>query len=435
MNEYRHGAYADQEDSLDYTSPSGVGTVPVYIGRAPIHQLPDYDNKTNVPILITSWEDGRRKIGYSDLWSSYDLCEAVYAHFRNSVNSVGPIVVINTLNPSDKKNEMEQTAAVKFIKRKAVITNSRIIISTLNIEDKIMGVDYNAKYSDDGMSVLLEDLKGDIDSVEVKYYEVDPAAVTDEDVVTGINKGVPLIYNDISVVPTILCAPGWSHKNAVFSALVSIQNQINGHWYAWINADIDSSKYKTIEDAIVAKEDYEIETGAGGLLWPMAKKGKRIYHASTLCTVTMQWVDYKNNNMPYETPSNKPIDIDSLCLADGSVIKIDQSYANRLNANGINTMIYWEGIWRMWGSHTMKYGEGVSINSRDIFDCNVRMMRYIENTALFKTVLFCMARWISLKKIIQAVTWFREILFFQQNLQIRYRVRALVIKYVGRQME
>lgn len=380
MSEYRHGVYADQEDSRDYTSPSGVGTVPVYIGRAPIHQLADYKGKTNVPILITSYQDGRRKIGYSDLWSNYDLCEAVYAHFCNAVNSVGPIVVINVLNPDDKKNETQQTATAKFVKRTATISSPNVILSTVTIEGKVINVDYSVEYADDGLSVQLKDLKGGLDSVPVKFYEVDPSGVAETDIVTGINQGIPRIYYDLSLVPTILCAPGWSQKATVFAALVAMQDKINGHWYSWINADLDSAAVKTIDTAIVAKEAYETETGAAALLWPMAKKSNRIFHASTLNTVTMQWVDYQNNNVPFETPSNKQIDIDSLCLADGSAIQYDQTQANRLNANGIDTMTYWEGVWRMWGPHTMKYAEGININVRDVFDCNVRMTRYVENT-------------------------------------------------------
>ncbi len=380
MSDYRHGTYADQEDSKDYTSPSGVGTIPVYIGRAPIHQLADYKGKTNVPILISSYQDGRKKIGYSDLWSSYDLCEAVYAHFCNSVNSVGPIVVINVLNPDDKKNETKQTATVQFVKKTSTISNSKVILSTIAIEGKALDTDYSATYADDGLSVVLKDLKDGLDSVSVSFYEVDPAGVAETDIITGINSGVPLVYYNVAEVPTILCAPGWSQKATVFAALAAMAEKINGHWYSWINADLDSSTIKTIDAAILAKEAYETETGAAALLWPMAKKGTRLYHASTLNTLTMQWVDYQNNNVPYETPSNKQVDIDSLCLANGSAIQYDQTEANRLNANGIDTMTYWEGVWRMWGPHTMKYVYGTSIDARDVFDCNVRMMRYVENT-------------------------------------------------------
>ena len=380
MSDYQHGAYAQQEDSPDYTSPAGVGTIPVYIGRAPVHQLADYAGKTNVPILISGWLDALTKIGYSDDWKDYDLCEAVYAHFRNVIHSVGPIIVINALNPGDKKDETQKTASVSFVKKTATIENPRVILKTVAIADKVLGTDFSAAYSADGQSVVITDLTGAMTAADVTFYEVDPDGVTSTDIIAAINTGVPLVYSMISEVPTLLAAPGWSDKNDVFAALVTILDKINGHWYSWLNADMNASTVKTIANAIAAKGVYENLTAAGALLWPMAKKGDRIFHLSTLETVTMQWTDFQNNNVPYETPSNKQVDVDSLCLADGTAIQSDQTAENQLNAAGIDTLTYWEGTWRMWGPHTMKFADGANINDRDIFDCNVRMVRYVENT-------------------------------------------------------
>lgn len=68
MSEYRHGAYADPEASRDYVSPPGIGTIPVYVGRAPVHQLADYAGRKDVPLLINSYNDAIQQIGYSDDW-------------------------------------------------------------------------------------------------------------------------------------------------------------------------------------------------------------------------------------------------------------------------------------------------------------------------------------------------------------------------------
>ena len=89
MSEYRHGAYADPEASRDYVSPPGIGTIPVYVGRAPVHQLADYAGRKDVPLLINSYNDAIQQIGYSDDWENYELSEAVYAHFKYSSASAG----------------------------------------------------------------------------------------------------------------------------------------------------------------------------------------------------------------------------------------------------------------------------------------------------------------------------------------------------------
>ncbi len=379
MSTYRHGAYADIASSRDYVSPSGVGTIPVYVGRAPIHQLPDYAGKTNVPLLISSFNDGAAKIGYSDDWENFELCEAVYAHFRNSVQSVGPIVVINALEPTTGESEATKSVSVTFSKRKAKIVSSTVILKTIAIEGKVLGTDYTAVYSDDGLSVELRDLSSSMDTVTVTYKDAAPNSVEAADIIDALQAALPLVYYDLGNVPTLLCAPKWSAQKAVYEALVDAAEKINGHWYAYVNADLESSTIKTTDAAIAAKQAYEVESGHASLLWPMGKKGTRKFHASVLNTVTMQWVDFANDNLPYETPSNKRVDIDSLCLTDGTATKFDQTEANRLNAAGIDTMTYWEGTWRMWGPHTAAFTQDASMDARDIFDCSVRMVRYVAN--------------------------------------------------------
>ena len=183
MSEYRHGAYADPEASRDYVSPPGIGTIPVYVGRAPVHQLADYAGRKDVPLLINSYNDAIQQIGYSDDWENYELSEAVYAHFKNNVQSVGPIVVINAMDPETGKGAQTKSVEVQFSKRRATIRTSTAILSTLALADKTADVDYTAVYSADGMSVQLTDLKGGLSSVTVTYSEVDPASVTEEDVV------------------------------------------------------------------------------------------------------------------------------------------------------------------------------------------------------------------------------------------------------------
>lgn len=379
MNEYRHGAYADIASSRDFVSPSGVGTIPVYIGRAPIQQLEDYADKVNVPMLITSFNDGAEKIGYSDDWQNFELCEAVYAHFRNSIQSIGPIVVINALDPDEGKDAALKSVSVTFSKRRARITNALIILNTVAIEGKTKGIDYVAAYSDDGLSVELRDLTGSLDKETVTFNEVSPGSIEATDIINALQSGLTLVYYDLGIVPTMLCSPGWSTQQTVYEALITATEKINGHWYAYVNADLDCTTVKTVAGAITAKKNYDLESGKSSILWPMAKRGSRIYHASVLNTVTMQWVDFNNDNLPYETPSNKRVDIDGLCLADGTAIKYDQVEANKLNANGIDTMIYWEGTWRMWGPHTAAFTQNAAIDARDIFDCSVRMVQYVAN--------------------------------------------------------
>ena len=50
MAEYLHGAYGQQEAS-GISVPAKAGTLPVYFGVAPVHQLTDYTGTVKTPVV------------------------------------------------------------------------------------------------------------------------------------------------------------------------------------------------------------------------------------------------------------------------------------------------------------------------------------------------------------------------------------------------
>ncbi|KPU42160.1 hypothetical protein OXPF_39390 [Oxobacter pfennigii] len=388
---YKHGAYGDLLPTQDALPPEGVATLPVYFGRLPVHQLMEYEDKVNKPILLQSFADAVSKVGYSDNnWADFDLCEAIYAHFKNSIQAIGPIVVINVLDPEEMRGEESESASVTLVNGQGYINSDKVILNTVAIAGKVLGTDFTAEYTPDGEKVLIRDLTGAMVSpVTVTHYKVDPDLVAYTDIVggstpEGVKSGistVDLVYRTHNIIPTILDAPGWSHIPAVDAALKAAAQKINGHWYAWVNSNLAADEnVETIAEAKTWKTTNGY-TGAGEApCWPMAKKGDRKFHLSTLTTATMQMVDYNNDNVPYETPSNKQIDITGVILEDGTELFYDQEQANDLNSKGIRTAMYWGGRWVLWGPHTGAYEYGADMDSRDKFDSNVRMLYYILNT-------------------------------------------------------
>lgn len=387
---YKHGAYGQLNPTQDLVAPIGVATLPVYIGRLPVHQLMDYTGKVNQPILIQSFPDAQTKVGYSDgNWADYDLCEAVYAHFKNAIQPIGPIVVVNVLDPSTMKTT-GQSASVTLVNGQGYINDDKVILSTCAITGKVPGTDFSVEYTTDGSKVLVKDLKGALVSpVTVNFSKVNPALVTKNEVIGGTNSTtgaktgisvVDLVYRVHNRVPTILDAPGWSHIADVDVALKAAAQGINGHFYAWVNSNLAAdSNADTLEEAKTWKDTNNYAGTNEGPCWPLAKNGTRVFHLSTLTTVTMQWVDAANDSIPFETPSNKPIDITGVCTAAGTELVYDQVQANDLNSKGIRTAIYWGGRWVLWGSHTGAYSYGTVMDPKDKFDCNVRMLQFILN--------------------------------------------------------
>lgn len=98
---YKHGIYIEHASTVGALQARAVGTVPVYIGTAPI--TTDDETKINTPILINSYNDFISELGYSEDWGNYTLCEAAYAHFKNNVQAIAPFIVINIYRPSKHK--------------------------------------------------------------------------------------------------------------------------------------------------------------------------------------------------------------------------------------------------------------------------------------------------------------------------------------------
>lgn len=388
---YKHGAFADLLATKDFVPPSGVSTLPVYVGTAPVNQLSDYSDAVNKPLLIQSYQDGVNKMGYNEDWKNYSLCEALYAHFKNNIQVIGPIVVINVLNPAI--NKKAGTATVAMTNGIGYVENKNIILKSVNsgTEGVTLGTDFAVAYSSDGTKLVVTALTETVGaSLDLTFDEIDMTDVTAATIIggtdaNGVKTGIDaieLIYQTFNMIPTIFAAPGWSKIEDVDTALKSKSQNLNGHWYAWVNSDIDCSTdgATTIIDAKTAKTASGFIGVMEGPCWPMAYKGTRKFHISTLATVTMQRVDYKNDNVPYETPSNKAVDVSGLCIADGTVIEYDQIQANDLNSKGIRTLTYWGGRWILWGSHTGDYEYGKDMDKRNVFDSNIRMIYYIANT-------------------------------------------------------
>lgn len=389
-NSYIHGSFAYLTAS-DVSPAAKVGTNPVYIGTAPIHMTADMTDKVNVPIQLTSWPDALRKIGYSDDWAKYTLCEAVFAHFQNEIAPIGPITVINVLDPLTMQNATQVTASVPLIGGRGVIQNSELIRSSVDITGATLDADYTLDFDPLKGELIIQTIGSMLTSpLSVTYSEVTPNAVTKADIIGGVSTSdvrtgiaaTALCYQLYNMIPTMLSAPGWDHDREVADALKANCQNINGHWYAYVSESLpaDSANTGTIAKTIAYRRANGYVGESASVHWPCARKGSHILHLSTLRIVTSMQVDRDNDGIPFASPSNHPIDIDGLCLSDGTPIVFDQEQANELNSQGITTAIYWGGRWVLWGPHTERFQYNSDNDPRANFDVNIRMLYYIMNS-------------------------------------------------------
>lgn len=395
MSVYKHGTYGEFAASIGNT-PTQSGTVAVYVGAAPVNLVRGYKELVNAPVKLDGFGAVKRYMGYSDNWKAFDLCEAFHLHFNNAAGNIGPIVAINVLDPDVHKKGEDTILSVTFQNGRAAFKSDTIILDTLVLGDKEEGVDYSVDYDYTKGQVIIDSL-GDVKitgTLDVIFSEVDPSVITEDDIIGGVTAGgvytglgcVGLVYQELNLISNLILCPGWSHKPAVYEAMIVAGTKINGHWDAYIYGDMPvvdgDAMVDNIEAAIKWKNDNGYTNERSNVFWPMGKDtAGRIFHAAVLAAWRTMVVDAAHDGVPMEVPSNKSLPISAHYFGEDSKNRgFDQQRANELNAAGITTVVYWGGQWVLWGPHTAAYQFGAVTDNRNIFTNNIRMMMYVSNS-------------------------------------------------------
>ena len=396
-NSYQHGAFALLGDSVAQSAIQ-AGTVPVYIGLAPVNLIKNYAEKEiiNLPIKLSNFLNAQKAVGYSKDWNNFSLCEAIGAHFDNKLGNIGPIYVINVLDPDKHKKAEATQFEVSFTNGVAEFASDTVILDTIALEEKVQDTDFTVSYNFTSGKVILTSigttqLDGQLSG---SYFEVDPAAVTEDDIigaqVNGVNSGIQavnLLYTKENQVTNLMSCLNFNTNKKVYNAMATFCNGINGHWQAFFVADIPVKDGEDTVDTFVKARSWRDTNGYDSerseIFWPMAYDDatERVYHASTHAIVEYMRADQENDSIPFESCSNKEIPVTKQYFgADSKNQGFDQVTAsNELNAYGISTLVYWGGKWVLWGGHTAKYKFGKDIDVRAIDSHYMRMLFHCMN--------------------------------------------------------
>lgn len=389
-NGYKHGTYGEVGKTLAQSAIQ-AGSIPVYIGTAPIHLVRGYADKSlvNKPIKLTDWKQAQQAIGNASNWKKYTLCEAVEVQLNNTMGNAAPVYVINVLDPDTHKATETTTQTLTFANKRAEFVSDDIILDTFAIADMAEGVDYALDYEYGTGKVIVTDLTGTATTAVATYGVVDTSKVTATDIVGGVTasgeyKGVAaleLLYNNENQVATYIGAPGWSHQPEVNNALVAATQKMNGHWLAYAYSDIPISDATTIEEAIDWKQENGFTSAYQTVCWPMVQDNAgKTYHLSTLSIWRQQMVDYEHDSIPAETASNKAIPVVKQYFGEGVTnAGYDKSRGNALNEKGIRTAVPSNGAFVLWGGHTAAYTYGATSDPALIFDTNIFMRNHLIN--------------------------------------------------------
>lgn len=390
IEKYYHGVRVQEETEL-VELVTGKAGLQVVIGTAPINLAENPLAVVNIPVVCQSMQEAKSKLGYSNDFASYTLCQSMFASFNTF--SVAPVVFINVLDPARhvRENEEKEYAVLNRQVRPedlGILMHSIVVKHDTQVLTK--NEDFLISFEESGKIIitLISDKTADATVLKVSSKSIDPSAVTDADIIGGYNaetgkeSGLEVlrqVYPRTGMTPGLLMAPGWSHKPEIGSVMMSKCESINGVFSAECLLDLDTMQTKLYTNAPDVKEKSGYQDKHAIVLWPKAKvNDKQIYYSALYGAMTA-YTDVKNDDVPSISPSNILIGVTSAVLEDGTEVFLDREQANTLNGQGIVTLIN-EGSWRSWGNNTSVYPEIKDVKDRWI--CCRRMFTWIANSLI-----------------------------------------------------
>jgi len=395
MSEYKHGAYGNQLAEASKVAARGGGAM-VVVGTAPVHTVAGGAANVNKCVLVSSMGEARRLFGYSDNWADFTICEAMNAILEKA--AVGPLVLVNVFDPAKHKSEETGTKSLTPEHGRITLTAAEnVILDSVTVPGKTLGTDYSIAYNQAKKTIVIsENRSGALGTaaIEITYESVDPAKVTEEDVIgttdgLGLNTGLYTmknVYQVTGVIPAYLLCPGFSAIPAVHEAMIENSRKINKHWDAWIFADIPLTDSDGAEVTLDTAHSWRKLNGYNAenetVSFPMVKDSDgQIYHLSVKRAANHLALLIANGGIPYYSASNTGLEgMENLWMGESNTARVynDEIINEKLCKNGIASAAYIAGRWALWGAHAADYDQE-NADFTNVSETNRMMMYYITN--------------------------------------------------------
>lgn len=395
MSIYKHGISTSRKATAMTSPVTSTANVTVVIGTAPVNMCENPYKAANVPMVAYTKADAIKKMGWSENFKGYTICQSIYTAFN--VFAVAPLVMINVLDPSNEKHITAVIAtAYDVANKKATINVEGILLDTIEITTTegtplSKDADYVSSFADDGTVIIGFTDEGAVKagvSVKVAYTKLKPEGVTFEDIIGGYNvsartkKGLEVIsdiYPKLGIVPGTIIAPGFSQYPAVNTAMTAKSELIYSMFSCKVISDIDcsSSGADSIDKVKEWKNNNAYSDRRTFAVWPKVKVDGYEYYFSAQLAALLQRLAADNNGVPSDSCDNKGLKISGLVIEDGSEVSFDMDEANDYcNANGVITAVNVDGFLG-WGNNTSVYPHSTDVIDRWV--TSVMMFDYIEN--------------------------------------------------------
>jgi hypothetical protein len=302
---YRHRvSYSEKPTGIVPPRRISAG-IPVVVGTAPVHTMSGA-KPINEPVLCYTYGEFAAAFAGTDeaaqtaleAIGSYTLCEFAKSHY--GLYNMAPVVFINVFDPAQHKAVDETPDVTK---------------------------------------VTSEDIVGGID------------------VATNARTGLELIadiFPTFRIIPGLICAPGFSQDPAVGVVMAAKAASINGLFKAMAVVDVPDTVCTKYTDVPSWKETNNYTDEHMIVCWPKVKLGDDVYHMSTHVAGLIPQTDAEYGDIPYVSPSNRRLMIDS-AVANGKPVRLGLDQAEYLNGQGVIVPLNFDGGWKAFGNRTGCY--------------------------------------------------------------------------------
>ncbi len=391
MREYHHGVRVLEEGNAIESPVTGTAGLQVIFGTAPVNLAKDPEAVVNTPVVCRTMQEAKEKLGYSEDFKAYTLCQSMYASFK--AFPVAPVVFFNVLDPAKHKKENAEkeytviTGQV-FVVEKGILKSSVIIKS--GEEVLVADTDYLMDFDSEGSLVItmISEKALSATTVKITSESISPETVTVEDLIGGYDavsgresgfEALRRVYPVTGMTPGLILAPGWSHKPEIAAVMIAKCEGINGVFRAECVLDLDTEKVKKYTEVEEYKKENGYEDPHAIVLWPKAAVGeKQIYYSAAYGAMTA-YSDAQNDDVPNVSPSNTLANVSAAVLEDGTEIFMDRQQAGMLNGIGVVTLLN-EAGWRAWGNNTSAYPD--CTETKDRWICCRRMFTWLANSLI-----------------------------------------------------
>lgn len=394
-----HGVKSKQNPTALVPTRQVSASIPVVVGCAPIHRLSNQENaaKDGDVVLCYSYAEAAAALGcsQSDNFERWGLSEAAYSTFI--MYGTSPAVFINIFDPEVHKAAVIDERVIIIDGVGQLINEDVIKVDSITLtqdEDgetvtAIEGADFTLNRAAGQILASDDGVIPQNGPVTISYIHANPEAVTSTDAIggadydTGKVTGLQLVdrvFPQYRIVPGIIIAPGFSDNPSVAAIMATKAGSMNSIFNAVALVDLPVDGITNYTKVPEYKNKNNLTQEDLYLCWPRCVFDGRVMRMATQAAGLIAKTDADNDDVPYVSPSNKSLQMQSLTTTGDDEIWLELSQANYLNENGIATALNFVGGWKLWGNRTACYPDVTDI--KDNFLTNRRMFGWYGNNLI-----------------------------------------------------